>query len=234
MKKVVSLISAIFILISCSKHKNPTPVPVIPTPGKASLTFPDLNKACTNGIVITTTTNSINFQWSASDNTDSYDIHIKNLSTGDSTIQNTIVNHLVVILTRNTPYSWYIVSKSTKTEATGRSDTWKFYDSGPGVVTYAPFPADIVSPTFGANITASATNTVDLQWKGSSVTPGTIVGYDIYFGNPLPATPTNSNVPDSFLNNVTVTSGTTYYWKVITKDAIGNTSDSGTYQFTVN
>jgi len=43
-----------------------------------------------------------------------------------------------------------------------------------------------------------------------------------------------SNLTTSVLNNVTVNSAVTYYWKVVTKDLKGNTSDSGVYSFTVN
>ena len=43
-----------------------------------------------------------------------------------------------------------------------------------------------------------------------------------------------SNVVDMFTNNVVVTAGTTYYWKVVTKDAQGNTSESNMFQFKVN
>ena len=39
---------------------------------------------------------------------------------------------------------------------------------------------------------------------------------------------------DSFVNGVALTSKTTYYWKVITRDTNGDTSDSGLFQFTTN
>ena len=75
-----------------------------------------------------------------------------------------------------------------------------------------------------------STSSVTLQWTGSDVDDD-VAGYDIYIGN-------NSNPPlfSSDLNTnelvVTVSSGI-YYWKVVTKDALGNTSDSGIFQFRV-
>jgi hypothetical protein len=160
-------------------------------------------------------------------------IFIKNLLTKDSTTQNTTQTQLEVNLSRNTPYSWYVISESSKTTATAQSAIWKFYNSGPGIVTYAPFPADITAPTFDENV-SDATGTVNLAWQGSVIAPDAVANYDVYFGTTTSPTMTASAITSNFLDDVTVSSNTTYYWKVITRDVNGNTSDSGIYQFTVN
>ena len=94
---------------------------------------------------------------------------------------------------------------------------------------YTPFPAAIVAPSMAQSI--ANTNSVTLKWTGSDVDDD-IVGYDVYFG-----TQANPSIHDSDITaneaNVSVTTGTIYYWKVITKDQEGNTSDSGLYQFKV-
>jgi hypothetical protein len=234
MKRGLLTVSVILILMGCSKHNNPTPTPPTPpVPAKAILTFPDQNAVCTTGTILTDSTSSITFTWGQSDNTNSYELDLKNLLTNTITTQSTSQTQLKLTLSRNTPYSWYLVSKSNATSVTTQSDTWKFYNAGKGTVTYAPFPAEIVSPTFGQSVTATA-GAVNLTWKGSSVTAGTIANYDVYFGTTNSPSVLKSDITDSFLNNVSVTSGTTYYWKVITRDIIGNTSDSGLYQFKVN
>jgi len=220
-----------FVLVSCGgKKNNPAPTPADPV--KAILTAPAQNEVCTTGTVVSTTQSSIIFTWTASDNTSGYELNLKNLLTSATTTQATSDTKLTLTLARNTPYSWYIVSKSNKTTTTAQSDTWKFYNSGPGVVTYAPYPAEINSPSFGQSVSAVA-GAVSLAWTGSAVDKSTIVNYDIYFG--ANATPPlfKSKITDSFLNGVTVISGATYYWKVITRDISGNTSDSGLYQFRV-
>lgn len=229
---IILLIS--FVLVSCggSKKNNPIPPPV-PAPTAAALTFPAQNAVCTTGSIISASQSSITFTWNTSDNTESYDLTLKNLLTSITTTQNTTDSKLTLTLARNTPYSWYIVSKSSKTTATTQSDTWKFYNSGPGAVTYAPYPADITSPTFGQAITATA-GAIILTWTGSAVDNSTIVNYDVYFGTTATPAIFKSTVTDSFVNGVTVASGNTYYWKVITRDVNGNTSDSGLYQFRVN
>jgi len=231
MRSWILFIASIIILQACGGKQN-TPKPAN-TPGKAALTSPAQNAVCTTGTVISGTESSILFTWDASANTNSYDLVLKNLLTSATTIQSTTATQLTVTLSRNTPYSWYIVSKSTQSGTTTPSDTWKFYNAGPGVITYAPFPAEVTSPTFGQNVNASS-GTIDLTWKGSSVNPGTITGYDVYFGTTSNPPVLKSGVTDAFINGVSVTSKTTYYWKIITWDIDGNSSDSGLYQFTVN
>jgi len=220
------------VLVSCGGGKKNNPTPVLP-PVKASLTFPAQNAVCTTGTIVSPTESSITFTWNASDNTASYEFNLKNLLSSVTSTQTTSDTKLTLTLARNTPYSWYIVSKSDKTVTTAQSDTWKFYNSGPGVVTYAPYPAEINSPSFGQMISA-VSGAINLSWTGSAVDNSTIANYDIYFGTSATPPLFKSNVSDSFLNGVTVTSGTTYYWKVITRDISGNTSDSGLYQFIVN
>jgi hypothetical protein len=229
MRNWILFIALILVLQGCKKN-NPSPAV---SPAKAVLAAPSQNAVCTTGTIISATQSSIVFTWDASANTTSYDLVLKNLLTSATTTQNTTANQLTVTLARNTPYSWYIVSKSTKTATTAQSDTWKFYNAGPGVITYAPFPAEIISPTFGQSVTASS-GTINLTWKGSSVNPGTITSYDVYFGPTNNPPMVNNAITDSFVNGVAVTSKTTYYWKVITWDMDGNSSDSGLYQFTVN
>jgi len=235
MRKELLIVSVILILTGCGGKKNnpvPTPPPDI-NPTQATLSAPAQNSVCTSGTILSATQSSIAFSWNASTNTNSYNLVVENLLTSDSTVQNTTQTQLTITLLRNTPYSWYIVSKSSKTSATAQSATWKFYNSGPGVVTYAPFPADITSPTFGQIVTPTA-GTVDLTWVGSVVAPDVIANYDVYFGTTSTPAILASAITNNFLNNVTVAANTTYYWHVVTRDVSGNTSDSGLYQFSVN
>lgn len=230
MRNWILFIALIMVLQGCGKKNNPSPKTI---PGKAALTSPTQNAVCTTGTIISNTESSILFTWNSSTNTGSYDLVLKNLLTSATTTQNTTATQLTVTLARNTPYSWYVVSKSTQSGATSQSDTWKFYNAGPGVITYAPFPAEITSPMFGQNVTANQ-GTINLTWKGSSVNPGTITGYDVYFGTTNAPSVLKNGIKDSFLNGVPITSKTTYYWKVLTWDVDGNGSDSGLFQFTVN
>jgi hypothetical protein len=231
MKRIIAGISVILMLCGCSGKNS---VPSATAPAVTILTTPALNAVCTTGTVLSATQSTITFTWNAAAYAQTYDLYLKNLLTAVTTTQSDITGTTVAItLLRGTPYSWYIVSKTSKSTTTAQSATWKFYNAGIGVVTYAPFPAAIISPTFAQNVMATA-GTINLSWTGSSVNTGSIAGYDIYLSTSATPALLKSGVTDSFLNGVAVTSGTTYYWRVITKDTSGDTSDSGVYQFKVN
>jgi hypothetical protein len=231
MKKLSYIIFALsFILAGCGSKNNPAPD--LPSPDKALLIFPEKDAICTTGTLVSATTSSLTLKWNAANNTDSYDVTVKNLLTGTLTTQTTTKTELTVNLLVNTPYSWVVTSKSSKVNKPATSDTWKFYNSGPGIVSYAPFPAEIVAPNFKQNVTAT-NGKVTLDWNGSDV-DGDIVSYDVYFDTKNSPAIFKAGVTDSILNDVAVTSGSTYYWRVITKDSKGNSSDSGVFQFTVN
>ena len=201
-------------------------------PEKSTLLLPAQNSVCITGTVTSATQSIVTFNWLVTKNTDTYEISIKNLLTSTIISQAVATNQAQISLLRNTPYSWYVVSKLATVAVFAQSDSWKFYNSGPGVVTYAPFPADVTSPTYDQNILATTTS-VSLSWKGAS-TDNNIIGYDVYFGTTTTPALLKNNVTDMFLNYVSITSGTTYYWKVVTRDANGNTSDSGISRFKVN
>lgn len=221
-----------FTVLSCGKGGGSAPQPAINPPAKATLSLPAQNEACTTGTIISATESTVSFTWQTAANTDSYELTVKNLNTNAVINRTTSSTAADVILARNTPYSWFVTSKSTKTTTTAQSDTWKFYNSGPGVVAYAPFPAEILSPTMNQAVTASG-GKITLDWNGSDV-DNDITTYDIYLGTTTTPAVLQSNVTASILTNVSVSSGTSYYWKVVTKDSKGNTSDSGLYRFSVN
>jgi hypothetical protein len=229
MKAKLSILLAIltFLAMGCGKKSDATP----PAPGAATLSFPAQNSACTTGTVISATQSSITFTWNSASNADSYELSYRNLLTGLSAVQTTTSNQLTVTLLRNTPYSWFVVSESSKTSATTQSSTWKFYNAGAGTVSHPPFPADNLVPTEGQSVTTT-TGSVSLSWTGSDP-DNDIAGYDVYFGTTA-TPPVLTNTTSTSVNIVAVTSGSTYYWRVVTKDAAGNTSDSGLFQFTVN
>ena len=238
MRKVILIFSTLIMLAGCGKSSSDNPTPpvtppvVTPTaPSAAVLSLPAQNAVCTTGAVVSDTISTITFTWGAAPNADNYDLYLKNLTTSVTTTQNTVQTQYAINLPRNTPFSWFIVSKSSKTTATTQSDTWKFYNAGKGTIYYAPFPADIVSPTFGQTVN---TATVNLTWKGNSVLNNTIANYDVYFGSASVPPLLKSGVTDSFINNVSLSPKTNYYWKVVTRDILGNASDSGVFQFLTN
>ncbi|WP_448702316.1 hypothetical protein ACFGVR_08215 [Mucilaginibacter sp. AW1-3] len=230
MTKYIIILTAIAALMAgCGKKNDPNGAP---DPQAAKLTFPAQSSACTTGTVISSTQSTIVFTWNSASGTDSYEIDIKNLLTGTIATQTVSTNQYTATLLRDTPYSWYVVSKSSSSAVTAKSEVWKFYNAGIGTVSHPPFPADNLSPTFGQNVSATA-GAINLSWTASDP-DNDIAAYDVYFGTTSTPAISKSNITDKFANGITVTSRTTYYWKVVTKDAAGNTSDSGVFQFKVN
>lgn len=233
MKKWLVCFMVFFVITGCLKHKQ-TPDnggggTTTKIPGKATLLTPAQNSICISGTGTSTTESMVTFTWTATANTDAYDIVYKNLLLGTSITQTVTAATATVSLLRNTPYSWYISSKTYDSSTTTQSDTWKFYNSGAGIVSYAPFPAEIIDPAYGQLINASVVN---LHWKGTSV-DNNIVGYNVYLGTTTTPPVFKPLLTDDFINAVPVNRNTTYYWHVVTVDANGNYSDSGLYQFTV-
>lgn len=217
----------ILILAACGKSSPPPAI----TPDAALLVLPLKDQACTSGTVISKTESSVNFSWTGGQNTDSYELTIKNLLTQTIVTQTTPATNVSVTLLRNTPFEWFVTSKYSKTSIVTSSNKWKFYNAGTGMLSYAPFPAEILTPTFG-QILSSSSPTVNLTWKGSAV-DNNIVAYSVYFGPNNNPGLFRDHITDSFVNSVTVGANTTYYWRVITIDAYGNISDSGLNNFYV-
>ncbi len=223
-KRIIGL--AIIVLITACGKGSSDPEKA---PGTANLLAPIKDQICTTGTVFSLTQSAVAFSWSAAENADNYEITVKNLLTQTETKQSAASTQATVTLARNTPYSWFITSKSQNSSTTTKSDVWKFYNSGAGVVAYAPYPADLLAPAFGQIITAS-NGKVNLSWKGSSV-DNNIVSYNVYFGPSKNPDLYRSQTKDSFVNDIAVSANTTYYWTVITIDSNGNISTSPTYNF---
>lgn len=222
-------------LLSCGGSSDPGPdsdpdPDPVPAPSATTLIFPENNTECNEGEVLNVNQSRVVFQWNSSQNTDSYEVNLRNLDTNNSSTTNANTNEAAIILERGTPYEWFVVSKANGTNETANSATWKFYNQGDGVVNYAPFPAEAVSPARGATI--NSTGTVSLEWNGSDV-DGDIAEYEVYFGTEAEPSTLIDTLQDNTID-VNVTSGTVYYWRIITRDTAGNTSQSEVFDFRVN
>ncbi len=226
--KKLTIILALTLLYNCSSSSGDggsTTPPVPEAPAIAVLTFPDNNQECNQGIEVNATQSSVTFTWNASANTDSYDIVLKNLDTNGILTFSSNTND------KATPYSWYVVSKSITSTETAQSATWKFYNAGDPVESFAPFPADLIAPTMGANL--NGITTVILEWSGSDI-DNDITGYDIFIDTTSPpTTQLGSNQTETTID-ATVVAGNVYYWRVITTDSQGNNSESEIFSFRVD
>lgn len=208
---------------------TPSPTPEATAPKAATLVFPENNTTCNEGAIVNDAVSKVNFQWNAAEDTDSYELRLKNLDTDVTTVHASSASNTTIDLDRGVPYSWFVKSKSNTVTATATSATWKFYNQGPGVESYAPFPAEVVSPVRGSTI--SGATTVSLVWTGSDVDED-IASYEVYVGTIAP--PTNSVATTSATTTaIEVEVGKTYYWRVKTIDETGQNSLSELFEFKV-
>lgn len=227
-------------LISCAQPVDPTPTPTPPTPptptvnnpGVAALSSPAKNKTCEDGVSLTASTAEVTFTWAASTDTESYDLVITDLNSNVSTTQSGITAvSKKVTLTKAVPYSWRVISKSTKTTNTSTSETWNFYLAGAGISNFAPFPATIIAPKTA--IISPVNGKVTLSWAGSDPENDALT-YTVYFdkvdGKQDPPA-AQKNITAKTID-IAVEVGQVYYWRIKTSDS-QNSSYTIVYQFKV-
>ena len=222
------------LVMSCGGNDDsgpvtPPPPPPIANPTAGSLVFPANNTECNEGTNITATTSDVNFRWNAGENTDSYDVRITNLNNNTVASTNTVNTNVTVTINRGTPYSWLVVSRSNETTQTASTGSYKFYNAGEPVSSYAPFPASVNSPAMGSTVNSG---NVTLSWIGEDI-DNDITEYDVYFEAANPPTAMVGTTAESSFS-VSTQAAAIYYWYIITKDAEGNTSNSEIFEFRTN
>lgn len=204
----------------------------IPTPSAAQLIFPLDNTECIEGEIENDQFSKVKFEWSTSENTDSYNLGIRNLKTNRTTQEKTTENSLIISISRGTPYEWYVISTAEGTNETSLSERWQFYNAGSGEVLYAPNPAKLVYPE-DKSIKVYSQDDTRLRWKGYDL-DGDILEYEVYFGienqPTVPIAVISDTIYERMLNKEDI--GKTFYWKIRTIDSHGNSSMSQINSFT--
>ena len=211
------------------------PVQTVDPPSVATLTSPANNKVCEEGTSVSDSQSSVNFQWTAGNNTDSYDLRITNLNSNQEINQTNITSaNKAVTLNKGTPYSWKVTSKRNGTTVTVESSTWKFYLSSDGISNYPPYPSTLLSPSSG-HLFSSSTTSVELSWDGSHPENSSLT-YDLYIdttdGLQEPIS-SNKNL-SAKSKSLQVSSGKSYYWRVKATDSNNNSSYSIVFSFKVD
>lgn len=223
--RILAIFMIVIVLLGCKKKEALKP------PESVQLVFPENNSECTTGIDVNETTSQVQFSWQTSNNTETYELVVTNLNNGNKQnfIGLTSLSKTVPIL-KGTPYSWVVKSMNSAVLEVASSPVWNFYNSGYETA-YTPFPAEIIFPKMGSTVLIDINNEVELEWTGVDL-DNDIVGYDVYFSTENP--PENlilSPGASASATKVTVTTDTVYYWRIITKDNSGNSSDTGVFEF---
>ncbi|MFC1556930.1 hypothetical protein ACFL5L_02980 [candidate division KSB1 bacterium] len=127
-------------------------------------------------------------------------------------------------LSSGTTYYWKIVSKNTAQGLSRSGDVWSFTTFS----NQAPNQPGNPSPSNGATGVSLSTG---LSWTGGDP-DGDAVTYDIYFGTSGSPPLVQSNNSAASYNPGTLSSGTTYYWKIVAKDEHGASTAGSVWSFT--
>jgi len=220
------LFLVVFVLFfGCDKN-------ALDNPEGASLIFPLENSECTTGISVSETLSQVTFEWEASENTDLYVLSAVNLNTNTPQTITTAATSASLSIEKGAPYSWTITSSNSDSDITAISENWLFYNAGPQV-NYAPFPAQLVFPVSGSTIQADGNSQTFLSWEGADVEDD-IAAFEVYFSETNPPLDLIETIDGGIMEvPVVINSGARYYWRIITTDTNGNTSDSGVQDFKV-
>ena len=229
--RFISFWILILLFAYCSKEV----IPEILNPQTSNLLTPANNETCLDGASINDSQSNVNFSWTTAQNTISYEVIVTNLSTQSQQTFSSNLNQTTIALTKAEPYSWKVKSIGEAGSTPAVSEQWKFYLAGEEVVNYAPFPAELLSPRSGANVTPGVNNLITLNWTSTDV-DGDLDRFEVYLDQ------TDASILVESINyqadetsiEVEVENDSTYYWKVISIDANGNQSTSGIYAFRTN
>ncbi|MDT7828455.1 hypothetical protein RQM65_07260 [Pricia sp. S334] len=214
------------LLLSGCKKNPPNP------PQKALLVEPARNSECIPVQKTDDGNNLVRFRWLPGNHSESYEIVVTNLISGLVVDREQRTIDLTLPLEEGMPYSWFVISKNSQTNETATSPIWHFYNPGKQTE-HVPFPAEIIAPEPGATVFKDIDNEVNLQWTATDLDDD-IEGYSIYFSteNPPEALIALLDTDDTS-QKVSVVSDVVYYWRIVTVDALGNTSDTGVLDFKV-
>lgn len=133
----------------------------------------------------------------------------------------TVTEYSPSLLT-STTYYWKVVALDQK-GGSSESQTWSF-----STLNNAPRPFSLINPSNGATGVSIVEN---LSWEASHDPDGDLVTYDIYFGT-IPEASTLVKSGHTYNTYTPVLEkNTTYYWKIISKDPRGATSESEIWSF---
>jgi cysteine-rich repeat protein len=179
---------------TCSGTPSVCTPPVAATPSPANYA---------TGIV-----NGQQLGWAASARATSYDVYFGTSLPGTPNANQVGTSYTPGTLTPNTTYHWRIDGKNAAGTTTGT--VWSF--------STLALPAQAATPS-PAN---SATGIVNGQQLGWGAATGA-TSYDVYFGTSTPGV-FIGNQSGTGYNQGTLAAGTTYYWRIDSKNAAGTTT----------
>ncbi|MCM5662803.1 fibronectin type III domain-containing protein [Galbibacter mesophilus] len=231
MKKLI-LILIIFSHQACSKSddnengeapSNPPEIMNLP-PSIPNKVYPDNGLLCLD--------NPLEFKWNPSTDKEGdsivYIIEIAKDEAFEKIVESREVSNssLRLSLEKGIQFNWRVKAKDINGNYSDHSSVWKFYTEGEGIINYLPFTPELISPKAFSKVDNSMVN---LIWSSSDVDQDSLT-YDIYFGTIQPPPLLQENF-ETISYEISISSGKTYYWKIIAKDDNGGVSEGSVWVF---
>ena len=198
----------------------------IPAPGAVVLQAPENLNTCTTAQSTNSSQSRVTFSWVEANNTDSYDLVVRNETTGQETSNNeVIIFESSMVLNKGAAYSWWVNSKSEASTEITKSTVWSFYLEGTETPSYIPFPAFLVDPAENQTIDISGSQNYTFEWQGNDL-DSDIDYFSLRLGTDANDLTTVASNINGSTTSVTLQPATTYFWQVITVDSEGSSSAS--------
>jgi hypothetical protein len=230
MKKVYTYLVVILGLVFSCSSGGGDDAPEQPTVNTAPTVpvqvYPLNNTLCIN--------NAIDFQWDASNDAEndqiSYVVEISENSDFSSLTQTRTVNSNTtnITLEKGKSFYWRVKAIDNRDAESGFSSVSQFLTEGDGVSNHLPFVAELVAPSIDEIINGTS---VTLSWTASDVDNDTLT-FDVYLDTASdPVTKVSENQTGTAYNATSLTTATTYYFKVVVKDDKGGITIGQVWSF---
>jgi hypothetical protein len=200
---------------SCVKDESPTPVvykaavPANPVPANEAV------------VAYTGTGQTVSLTWDGTaTNAIKWDVYFGTSSSPAKVATGVTTNSYTATVNKGGTYYWQVITVDAN-NVKSTSDVWQFeVNSNPNV------PA-LTSPANGA---PAVSITSALKWTCTDPEDDDLT-YDLYLGTTSTPVLVASDIAD-VTYSPTLTTSTTYYWKIVAKDPYGGSSESVVYSFT--
>lgn len=207
----ISVFLILFLLTACpSPNIKPKPgIPSNPSPVNSSSRFD--------------TTFYLSWSCTSPDNsTLVYDVYMgTSINSLEKLVSTTSNNFQVTDLVPGSMYYWKVIAKNPWNESSA-SPLWSFR-----VLSKKPYNP---SPENSSRISGTETT---LGWEAYRP-ENTVPTYDLHYGSTPEATHLVENISNNFYELDNLATGTTYYWKIIIKDSLNNSTEGDLWSFSIN
>ena len=210
-----------------SDDNNPEPEETNTAPTTPSLVYPLDNTVCID--------NTIVFQWNKSTDAEgnriTYKLEIAENSAFSPILQTqtSFSESKLISLTKGKAYYWRIKAVDSQAAESPYSSVSQFLTEGDGTSNHVPFAPSLIAPTLNSEIEGTSTT---LSWSASDA-DGDDLTFDVYLDNNTePTTLVSENQTAATFEATNLSASSTYYFKIVVKDANGGSSVGQIWSFT--